>query len=146
MGTTGLAISVWENPVHAGCKRGAHGVTRPTNHGLAMGLFEITINSGFRVECFSRPSSIFRPWFYQCPSVSIHPPQYCYGRVSGLRKVSLPFPSSFPSLSSVPESVFARGICGCRKNFVRISVIRVKAFVSSRLGCSIFRLHPMATK
>jgi hypothetical protein len=50
MGTTGLAIRVWENPVHAGCKRGAHGVTRPTNHGLAMGLFEITINSAFRVQ------------------------------------------------------------------------------------------------
>jgi hypothetical protein len=49
-GTTELASSVWENPVHAGCKRGAHGVTRPTNRGLAMGWFEVMVNSGFRVQ------------------------------------------------------------------------------------------------
>jgi hypothetical protein len=32
----GLASSVWENPVRAGCKRGAHGVTRPTDRALAI--------------------------------------------------------------------------------------------------------------
>jgi hypothetical protein len=37
----------WENPVPGGCKRGAHGVPRPANRGLAMGLFEITTSPGF---------------------------------------------------------------------------------------------------
>jgi len=38
----------------ARCRRGAHGVTRPTNDGLATGLFDFIAHFGFRVQALCR--------------------------------------------------------------------------------------------
>ena len=42
------------NFARAGGRRGAHGVTRPTNDGLATGLFDFIAHFGFRVQALCR--------------------------------------------------------------------------------------------